>query len=262
MKIGFVGFGNMAQAIINGLIATGDYKAKDIMVSDVVKVETAIGVKWGTSNGEVATFADVLILAVKPQQYKEVITEIKDVIDNKTIIVSIAAGLTILTLEELFAKEVKLIRTMPNTPAQIGQGMTAIMPNDIATKEDISAVCEIFDAVGKTQIVTEDLIEAVIVTSGSSPAYIYMMIEAMIEAGVKEGMDRDTASVFVCQAMLGACMMVSSTGLAPADLIKAVCSPNGTTIEAVNHLNEQNFNQILLDAMAASSKRSRELSKL
>jgi len=260
-KIGFIGYGNMGQAMVNGMIVSGSYNARNIIVSDLNVKENVLGIKMTTDNTEVAKFADILVLAVKPHQYKDVIDEVKGYLKPSTIIVSIAAGPSICTLESYFDYSVKLIRTMPNTPAMIGIGMTAIMPNAHMTEEEVKLVQDIFDSFGKTEIVAEELIEAVIVTSGSSPAYVYMMIEAMIRGGMNEGMTREMATSFVCQAMIGGAGMVMKTGIHPNDLCDAVCSPNGTTIRAVNYLRDNDFEEVVKNAMKACAERSREMSK-
>jgi len=244
------------------MVVSGSYKACDIMASDLSVKENGLGIKMTTNNKEVAKFADILILAVKPHQYKAVIDEIKSDLKQDMIIVSIAAGLTICTLESYFDYSVKLMRTMPNTPAMIGMGMTALMPNAHMTEAEVKLVQHIFDSFGKTQIVEETLIEAVIVTSGSSPAYIYMMIEAMIQGGISEGMRPEVATNFVCQAMIGAVGMVMETGIHPNELRDAVCSPNGTTIQAVNYLQNHDFEGLVKSAMKACADRSREMAQL
>ena len=261
IKIGFIGYGNMAQAMVNGMIVSGSYKPENIAVSDLSVKENALGIKVATNNIEVAKFSDILILAIKPHQYKAVIDEVRNYLKPDVIVVSIAAGLTIATLEGYFDYPVKLVRTMPNTPAMIGMGMTAIMLNLNMIDEEVKLVRDVFDSFGKTEIVAEELIEAVIVTSGSSPAYIYMMIEAMIRGGINEGMTREMATSFVCQAMIGAAGMVKETGIHPNDLCDAVCSPNGTTICAVNYLRDNDFEAVIENAMKACANRSREMSK-
>ena len=261
IKIGLIGYGNMAQAIASGMIFSGNYDPNQIMVTDLFKRADIGGMRWGRHNIEVAEFSDVLVLAVKPGQYKEVIDEIKGHLKADVIIISIAAGLKIATLESYFDGSVKLMRTMPNTPAQLNLGMTALMPNEKMSHSDIKIAQAMFDAVGKTEIVSEDLIEAVIVTSGSSPAYIYMMIEAMIKGGMNEGMSREMATTFVTQAMIGATAMVMETGIAPTDLRDAVCSPGGTTIEAVKYLQNHDFEALVMEAMKACAARSRKMAE-
>jgi pyrroline-5-carboxylate reductase len=247
-------------------VNTGFVKASNVFVTDVDPEKKSLAKKQmgfiSTYNAEqMALTVDVLIIAVKPHQYEAVIHDFKEKMRKDTIVVSIAAGLTISTLEGYFDKQVKIIRTMPNTPAMVGEGMTAMMPNGNMKPADIELIQNIFSSFGKVEIVDEALIDGVIVTSGSSPAYVYMMIEAMIQGGMNEGMTRGMAARFASQAVLGAAKMVLETGIDPNDLRDAVCSPNGTTIEAVNYLNSQNFDGIVKGAMNACAERSREMSK-
>ena len=261
-KIAFIGYGNMAQAIAHGVARAGLINEADVLVIDVDTEKKELAKQAGFTVTENPAFeADIVIIATKPQQYADVITEIKDELRSDAIIVSIAAGLTINTLENLLGRPVKLVRTMPNTPAMVGAGMTAIMPNSEMTTADTQLIIDIFSSFGITEIVDESLIEAVIVTSGSSPAYIYMMIEAMIQGGIAEGMNRQMATRFVTQAVLGATMMVDQTDKLPNDLRDAVCSPNGTTIEAVKSLQANGFEQNILTAMKACADRSRAMAK-
>jgi len=258
-KIGFIGYGNMAQAMVGGIIT--QLPAENIMVSDLQLPTDHRGIKTTTNNTLVAEFADVLVIATKPNQYQTVITEIKNHLKPTTIIVSIAAGLTMQTLENLFDRPVKLVRTMPNTPARVASGMTAIIPNAQMTDVDTELVVQIFTSFGAAEIVDEALIEAVIVTSGSSPAYVYMFIEAMIQGGINEGMTREMATRFASSAVMGAAKMVTETGVLPNDLCDAVCSPNGTTIEAVKSLQAAGFEAIITKAMKACADRSRAMAK-
>ena len=265
-KIGFIGYGNMSSAMIKGLVKMRNLKASNIMVTDIDedKVKAAgkeTGVCINFTAREIAGYAHVLIIAVKPDQYQGVIDRIKAHLKPEAIVVSIAAGLTIETLESYFDKPTRIVRTMPNTPAMVNAGMTALMPNVHVTPEDLERVSKIFNAFGKSEVVSESLIDAAIVTSGSAPAYVYMMIEAMIEGGMNEGMSQEMATTFVTQAVLGAAKVVMETGVAPHTLRDAVCSPNGTTIEAVNYLKDHHFAEIVQNAMKACADRSREMSK-
>ena len=250
-KLGFIGYGNMAKAMVTGILTK--LEPENIMVSDI-KIPT-------TTNIEVAEFADVLIIATKPNQYQDVVKEIKNDLKPETIVVSIAAGLTIKTLENLLGPSVKLVRAMPNTPAMVGLGMTGIIPNNLMTDADTKLVQELFSSFSKVEIVDESLIDAVIVTSGSSPAYLYMMMEAMIKGGIAEGMTREMATSFVTQAVMGAAQMAASSDESPNKLRDNVCSPNGTTIEAVKSLKHANFEEIVMTAMKACADRSREMAK-
>lgn len=266
MTIGFIGYGNMAQAIAKGVVNAGFVKATDVFVTDVNSEKKSLAkrqmgfISTHTAK-QIAMKVDVLIIAVKPHQYEAVICDFQAKLRKDTIVVSIAAGLTIHTLESYFDQPVKIIRTMPNTPAMVGAGMTALMPNGNMKADDTKMIEKFFSSFGKTEIIDEALIESVIVTSGSSPAYVYMMIEAMIQGGINEGMTRAMATRFASQAVLGAAKMVIETGIEPNELCDAVCSPNRTTIEAVNYLNSKNFNIIVKNAMNACAEKAREMSK-
>ena len=265
-KIGFIGYGNMASAMVKGLSISRYFNMTNVYVTDIdeekklaARKETGAAIQY--SGKELAEFVDFLVLAVKPHQYKAVIDEIKDKLSPTTVIISIAAGLTIKTLESYFEKPVKLVRAMPNTPAMVGTGMTALALNMKMSEAALRKLKSIFNAFGQLEIIDESLMDAAIVTSGSAPAYIYMMIEAMITGGMREGMTREVATTFTVQAVLGAAKMVRETGKNPNDLRDAVCSPNGTTIEAVNYLNDHHFGEIVQNAMNACAEKSREMSK-
>ena len=197
--------------------------------------------KTSNSNVLTASMADFLVLSVKPHLYKIVIDEIKDYLKPETVVITIAAGITLEKLKNMFGKNIKTVRTMPNTPAMAGEGMTAVIPNEFVTENELKEVMEILNSFGKAEIIEEKLIDAVIAVSGSSPAYVYMMIEAMGDAAVAGGMARDKAYKFAAQAVLGSAKMVLETGIHPGELKDMVCSPGGTTIEAVAALEENGF---------------------
>ena len=256
MKIGFIGLGNMASAMIGGILKKELYSAEDIIGSDksedsVQKAAKIFGIHTTTDNLEVAQAADVLILAVKPQFFPEVIAEIKGAVREETLIISIAPGKTMEWIMEHFGRELKLVRCMPNTPALVGEGMSCVCGNAKCSSEDVDTVCRIFAGFGKTEIVEEDMIDVVVGVSGSSPAYVFMFIEAMADAAVAEGMPRAQAYKFAAQAVLGSAKMVLETGKHPGELKDMVCSPAGTTIEAVGVLEEHGFRSAVIDAMKA-----------
>ena len=190
-----------------------------------------------------------------------IIDEIKESIHKETIIVSIAAGPTLQMIEDYFQKSIKVVRTMPNTPAQVGEAMSAIIPNRNVTENELNQVIAIFNSFGKCEVVSEVLIDSVIAVSGSSPAYVYMMIEAMADAAVLQGMPRNLAYEFAAQAVLGAAKMVLETGMHPGGLKDQVCSPGGTTIEAVAKLEQEGFRASIMNAMEACAKKSKKMSK-
>ena len=262
MKLGFIGTGNMASAIMGGIIKKGLISADEIIGADLSasgreRVKEEFGISVTADNNEVVEKADVIILSVKPQFYKNVIGEIRDFIRADQIVITIAPGKTLAWLKEKFDKEVKIVRTMPNTPALIGAGMTAMCPNEYMTEEETSYVRELLESFGKVEIVPEHLMDTVVSTSGSSPAYVFMMIEAMADAAVSGGMPRSQAYQFAAQAVLGSAKMVLETGKHPGELKDMVCSPGGTTIEAVRVLEECGFRRSVIEAMKACEEKSK-----
>ena len=220
MKIGFIGCGNMASAMIGGIIKNQVVAPVDILASAKTEVsrekkKEELGIAMTADNREVAAFAEVLILAVKPFYYEDVIKEIRDVVADDTIVVSIAPGKKLIWIEGLFEKPLKIVRTMPNTPALVGEGMSCVCGNAKCSSEDVDTVCRIFAGFGKTEIVEEDMIDVVVGVSGSSPAYVFMFIEAMADAAVADGMPRAQAYRFAAQAVLGSAKMVLETGKHP-----------------------------------------------
>ncbi len=256
MKIGFIGAGNMAKAMMGGIIANGIFTGEEIITSDALEssleiVKASLGVYVTTDNTEVAKKADVIVLSIKPQYYETVIKEIKDYVDEGKIIVTIAPGQTLERLEGLFGKSLKIVRTMPNTPALVGEGMTAACANSMVTQEELKYVCNILRGFGKVEVVSEHLMDAVVGVSGSSPAYVYMFIEAMADAAVADGMPRTQAYEFAAQTVMGSAKMVLETGKHPGELKDMVCSPGGTTIEAVRVLEEKGFRSAVFEAVKA-----------
>ena len=201
----------------------------------------------------------MLILSVKPQYYAEAIAEIRDCVSDDQLIITIAPGKTLAWLEEQFGKPVKIVRTMPNTPALVGEGMTAACVNPYVTEEEKAYALKILESFGKVEIVPEHLIDAVVAVSGSSPAYVFMFIEAMADAAVAEGMPRAQAYQFAAQAVYGSAKMVMETGKHPGELKDMVCSPAGTTIEAVRVLEERGFRSAVIEAMKACADVSRNM---
>jgi pyrroline-5-carboxylate reductase len=264
MKIGFIGAGNMAFAMMSGIIAKGLVSADNIIASDhlpkaLQNISQKLGVKTTADNAEVVKASDIFILAVKPQYYAGVIEEIAPFVTPAQVVVTIAPGQTIARLESLFNKPVRLVRTMPNTPALVQEGIAALCKNELVTDENMQQVCNIFDSFGKSQIVSEKLMDAVVAVSGSSPAYVFMLIEAMADAAVAEFMPRDQAYLFAAQAVLGSAKMVLESHKHPGELKDMVCSPGGTTIEAVRVLEERGFRSAVIEAMKACANRAREL---
>ena len=265
-KIGFIGAGNMASAMIGGIVKSKLVDAKNIIASDLNEtslenIKNKCGINTTKDSKEVVKNSDIVIVAVKPNVYDIVLNEVKELIDNKKIIVTIAAGKTINSVENVIGKDKKIIRTMPNTPALVNEGMSALCKNENITDEELKLVQEIFSSFGKAEVVSEYLIDAVIGASGSSPAYVFMFIEAMADAVVAAGMPRNQAYTFVSQAVMGSAKMVLETGKHPGELKDMVCSPGGTTIEAVKTLEAEGFRNSVIKAIDDCIKKSKEMSK-
>lgn len=264
MKLGFIGCGNMASAIMGGILKNGLMEASDIIGADVFapsreKVKDTLGIQIAENNRQVVEQAEAFVLSVKPQFYAEVIAEIKDLVRENQLVITLAPGKTLAWLESQFEKPVKIIRTMPNTPAMILEGMTAACPNAYVSEEELEYACTILRSFGEVEVVPEKMIDAVVAVSGSSPAYVYMMIEAMADAAVAEGMPRSQAYKFAAKAVMGSAKMVLETGKHPGELKDMVCSPAGTTIEAVKVLEATGFRSSLMQAMEVCAEKSRSL---
>lgn len=264
MKIGFIGLGNMARAIIGGMLREGIALREDIIGSaktqrtrDAVREEYGIGVE--SANEAVAAVADVLILAVKPQFLGSVITEIRGAVKEGTLVISIAAGKTLAWLSEAFDRSLGLVRCMPNTPALVGEGCTGICVNDMVTEEELAYSLRLMGSFGRAILVEERMMDAVGAVSGSSPAYVFMFIEAMADAAVAAGMPRLQAYEFAAQAVCGSAKLILETGKHPGELKDMVCSPGGTTIEGVKVLEEAGFRGAVMDALLATVEKSRKL---
>lgn len=264
--IGFIGCGNMAQAMINGIIKANLVPSKDIIASARTQslldmVEGKYNILTTTDNKKVAEKADYLILAVKPFAYEVVLKEIKDYIKRDGIVIGIAAGISLSFLQSYLGKDARIIKAMPNTPAMVGEGMTALSMDYKFTELELNEILNIFNSFGKTEIIDENLMDGFTAISGSSPAYVYMMIEALADGGVFEGIPREQAYNMAAQAVLGSAKMVLETGIHPGQLKDNVCSPGGTTITAVASLEENGFRSSLIEAVVACADKSREMSK-
>ena len=264
MTLGFIGLGNMAKALMGGIISKGIFDPQDIIGSDPMEAAREgaakkFGIQTRDNNADVARDADVILLAVKPQFLKVAIADIMDEIDDKKLIISIAAGKSLEWIAKEFEKPVKIVRVMPNTPALVGEGCAAVCPNNLCEEGDLSVALDILRSCGTANVVTENLMDVVTGVSGSSPAYVFMFIEAMADAAVLGGMPRKQAYEFAAQAVLGSAKMVLETGKHPGELKDMVCSPAGTTIEAVKVLEEMGFRGIVMDAVQAATERSKEL---
>ena len=263
MRFGFIGAGNMAQAMIGGILKAKLVSKDEIIASAATQktldaVKDKFGVQTTLDNQEIAK-ADMIFLAVKPVYCEQVLREIKDKLTKDRIIVSIAAGKTMAWLEEQLGKDTKIVRTMPNTPALVGEGITAVCPNEQVTDKELTQVCEVLESFGKAEVIKESMMDAVIAVSGSSPAYVFMFIEAMADAAVAEGMPRAQAYQFAAQSVLGSAKMVLETGKHPGELKDMVCSPGGTTIEGLAALEESGFRGAIIKACDANFEKNKKL---
>ena len=267
-KVGLIGVGNMGGAILHGMLDAEYMKAQQLYAYDksfkrLDQLSNEIrGINLCQSASDLAEACDMIILAVKPNVLRSVVEEIAPVLNESKAVISIAAGWTVAMLgEALEGTGCSYLRVMPNTPAMIGEGMTAVCEETTMNEEDFAFAKGIFDAVGKTVVLPERVFDGVIAISGSSPAYVYMMIEAMADAGVAEGLTRNCAYEMAAQAVLGSALMVLQSGEHPASLKDAVCSPAGTTIDAVIELERKGFRAAIMDAMHACAQKSREMAK-
>ena len=264
-KIGFIGCGNMSKAIISGLVSSGRVKAENIWVYDHKPatnqaMQQQHGITPADSTNEVAKQADILFAAVKPNAILNVLKDVSGNLNKDTLVVSIAAGITLDSLADVLGHDRKLVRVMPNTPVLINEGMTSVTPNVLVTHEEADEILQIFNGLGKAELVPEYLIHSVVGVSGSAPAYVFMFIEAMADAAVLGGMSRAQAYQFAAQAVKGSAQMVLETGKHPGELKDMVCSPGGTTIEAVRVLEEKGFRSAVIEAMQQSMARSKSMS--
>ena len=253
MKLAFIGAGNMAQAMIGGVLRKGLLPKNEIIATAATqKTIDTVAAQYGvnvTLDNKEAAKADIIVLAVKPVYY----------VSSEQIIVTIAAGKSVAWVEEAFGGSHKIVRTMPNTPALVGEGITAVCPNANVGEEDLKQVCDILESFGKAEVISEKIMDAVIAVSGSSPAYVFLFIEAMADAAVAEGMPRAQAYQFAAQSVLGSAKMVLETGKHPGELKDMVCSPAGTTIDAVRVLEQGGLRGIVMDAMHACAEKNRNM---
>ncbi|WP_201257985.1 pyrroline-5-carboxylate reductase [Syntrophotalea acetylenica] len=264
-NIGFIGGGNMGEALIKGLIKSA-IPARNIRVAEpnearARQLTERYGVICGSDGVEVVRQSDLVVLAIKPQIVPVALPAIAGAFDDSKLLVSIAAGVTTAALEVYFQGAPRVVRVMPNTPALAGAGAAALCSGAHAGKEDLSIALHLFEGVGTVHVVSESQLDAVTGLSGSGPAYVYMVIEAMAAGGVLEGLPMDTALALATQTVLGAAQLVKESGEHPAVLRDQVCSPGGTTIAAVKELEEKGLRAALIKAVSKAAKRSRELGR-
>ena len=269
MKLGFIGLGNMASAIIGGILkekmaAPGEIAGSAKTEKTAAEKAEQYGISTCTDNRKIAAWADVLVLAVKPQFFPEVIAEIRDLVEEGTLVISIAAGKTIAYIEEQFGvsergKRLKIVRCMPNTPALVLAGCSGYCVNAHVGQEERNLAERLFGSFGKAIEVPERLMDTVGAVSGSSPAFVFLFIEALADGAVAEGMPRKQAVEFAAQAVLGSAKLVLESGLHPGELKDMVCSPGGTTIQGVRALEKGGLRAAVMEAVTACAEKSRRL---
>ena len=262
MRLGFIGCGNMATAMMKGIIENqildnGQIIGSDVSETSTEKAKNTLGITVTNDNKKVVEESEIIVLSIKPQYYESVISEIKNSVKADQIVVTIAPGKTLEWLGNQFGNNVKIVRTMPNTPALVGAGITAVCYNDNVDDNELEQVVTLLKGFGKCEIIPESLMDVVVSVSSSSPAYVFMFIEAMADAAVADGMPRDKAYEFAAQAVLGSAKMVLDTGKHPGELKDMVCSPAGTTIEAVRVLEEKGMRSAVIEAMKACTRKAK-----
>lgn len=265
-NLAFLGAGNMAEALIKGLLRAGVATPAEIVCSDRrgergEELTARYGVRFTTSNAAAAREAAIVVLSVKPQVMNHLLEEIAPVLDASKLVISIAAGVPIEAIERKVGHGVRIVRTMPNTPALVGAGATALSAGSHATEDDLRQAKALFDAIGKSVVVDESLLDAVTGLSGSGPAYIFLIIEALSDAGVKVGLPRYTAQELAAQTVLGSAKLLIETGEHPGRLKDQVTSPGGTAIAGLHTLEAGGLRTTLMNAVEAATNRSRELGR-
>lgn len=264
-NIGFIGAGKIGEAIIKGIIGSELCTPKNIIASDIEEtrldyLKESLGIRVTTQNKEVIKKSDVIVLAVKPKFVEKVASEIKDVIKKDQLLISVAAGVPTIKIEACF-EGVKVIRVMPNISCVVGESASAISLGKNATEKDQETAKEIFEACGKVVLLPESLMDSVTGLSGSSPAFVFMIIEALADGGVHEGLDRKTALYLSAQTVLGAAKMVLETKMHPGELKDMVTSPGGTTIRGIRVMEEHKVRSAMMGAVIEATRKSKELGK-
>lgn len=265
-RVGFIGAGQMATALARGLIAAEFASAKKMTASDVVSAARQqfaekTGARAVESNLDVVSASDIIVLAVKPQQMSGVLAELSSHVTPKHLVISIAAGVPIKTLTAALGEQARIVRVMPNTPCLVGASASGFALGGAATSQDAALVEQLLSAVGVAVAVDEKLLDAVTGLSGSGPAYVYQIIEALSDGGVRVGLPRAVATTLAAQTVLGAAKMVLETGQHPGALKDAVTSPGGTTIAGLHELERGGLRAALMNAVQAATERSKELGR-
>jgi pyrroline-5-carboxylate reductase len=264
LTVGFVGGGNMGEALIKGLLGAnlvpaGSIHATDVRLDRLKQLNRQYGIQVSSDNAELVRRSDIVILAVKPQIMDAVLKEIAPAVTRKKLLISIAAGVSTAKIRAVLHKDARLIRVMPNTPALVLEGVTAIAKADGLEPDDLDTAGEIFSAVGRVVVLDEALMDAVTGLSGSGPAYVAVVIESLADGGVRMGLDRITAMTLATQTVLGAAKLLLETGLHPGALKDMVSSPGGTSIAGIAALEEGGIRTTFIKAVERATERSREL---
>jgi pyrroline-5-carboxylate reductase len=264
--IGFIGAGNMGYAMIRSIAQSNILNSDKIYVYDVdkeklSKLKAETGISISISEKEVVENCDIILIAVKPNIIESVLEKCKNSFDSTKILVSVAVGVPIKFYKKLIGEDKKVIRTMPNTPALVGEGMTLVSPDNNVSKDELDYVMKIFECFGKAELLDEKLMSEVTALTSSSPAYVFMFIEAMADAAVLAGLPRKLSYKLAAQAVLGSAKMVLETEKHPGELKDMVCSPGGTTIEAVSVLEKNKFRYAVIEAMDECTKKAKEIGK-
>lgn len=266
-QVGLIGAGNMAGALVRGLLASGTLTKEQLRVSDVRKerleeLAKAHGIVTTLDNRELVAWANLIVLSVKPQVMDRVLDDVGASIRPDTLVVSIAAGVPIKSIESRLHTGVRVVRAMPNTASIVLAGATGIAPGIHATEEDVTVAKTLFDATGRSVVLDESLIDAVTGLSGSGPAYVMLMIEALADGGVKVGLHRDTAMLLAAQTVYGSAKLLLETGEHPGRLKDMVTSPGGTAIAGLHTLEAGGLRTTLINAVESATARSRELGEI
>lgn len=263
-KIGLLGAGNMAGALIRGLLGSNTLRPEQLRASDLnadqlAQLETSYGIETHTDNSQLLAWANVVVLAVKPQVIGQVLEQVSSQLDSNTLVISIAAGVPLTAIEARLPAGARVLRAMPNTAAIALAGATGIAPGSHATPEDIRFARALFDAVGRSVVLDESALDAVTGLSGSGPAYVMVMIDALADGGVKVGLSRETALMLAAQTVYGSAKLLLDTGEHPARLKDMVTSPGGTTIAGLHALEAGGIRHTLINAVELATRRATEL---
>lgn len=263
-RIAFLGAGNMAGALIKGLLSAGACRPDQVLATDVrpdrlVELAELHGIGTSEDNAKAARWADVIVLATKPQVFDKLLDQVAGSVGDADVVISIAAGVPISAIESRLTPGRRVVRAMPNTPALVDAGATAIAAGPHATSEDLEVARTLFDSVGITVVLDESLLDAVTGLSGSGPAYVFLVIEALSDAGVKVGLRRDSAQMLAAQTVLGSAKLLIDTGEHPGRLKDMVTSPGGTAIAGLHTLESGGLRTTLIDAVEVATQRSAEL---